>query len=210
VVGVVGNLRPENKEFPEFVARFRKDPLYQGIRHGNLWPGYDFARQLDDRDFVAGLKVLAEADLVLDLSNPKLDLLEAAVRASDLVPNLKIIVDHLAGFYPTSEEWPAVDAVLREYAARPRLYGKISGFALYGPENAPTFTVAAHRDRLDRFFGAFGEDRVLGGAYTDKSIELYRAYLSDKPRALAENFFWKNSARIYGWKPRSADQPRLI
>jgi L-fuconolactonase len=208
VVGVVGNLRPEHKEFPEFVARFGKNPLYLGIRHGNLW-GYNLARQLDDPQFVAGLKVLAEADMVLDLSNPQLDLLQAAVRTSDLVPNLRIIVDHLAGFYPAPEEWLAVDAVLREIAGRPHIYGKISGFMLRGPQNTPALTVAMHRERLDKFFAAFGEDRVFGGAYSDESIKLYRAYLAGKPRSLAENFFWKNSAKICRWKPRSPDQPRL-
>jgi len=209
VVGVVGNLRPEHEEFPGYVARFSKHPLYRGIRHGNLWPGHDFPAQLDDPSFVAGLKVLAQANLVLDLSNPRVNLLQAAVRANDLVPDLRIIVDHLAGFYPTPEEWPAVEAVLREYAQRPNIYGKISGFGLPGPQKTPPYTLEAHRDRLDRFVSAFGEDRVIGGGYTEQSIPLFRAYLADKPRSLAEKFFWKNSAKVYGWKPRSPDQPRL-
>lgn len=209
VVGVIGNLRPEHKEFQEYVGRFRKHPLYLGIRHGNLWPGHDVPKQLDDPQFVAGLKVLAEAELVLDLANPRLNLLQAAVRASDLVPNLRIILNHLAGFYPTREEWPAVDAVLREIAQRPNIYGKISAFRLYDPKNPPPFTLAAHEERLDKLFQAFGADRVIGGAYSDESIGLYRAYFADKPRSLAENFFWKNSAKVYRWKPRSPDQPRL-
>lgn len=208
VVGVIGNLRPENREFPNFVSRFSKHPLFLGIRHGNLW-GYDFREQLDDPDFVAGLKMLAQVNLVLDLSNPRLDLMEAAVRASDLVPGLRIVADHLAGFYPTPEQQPAVDVVLREIAQRPRIYGKISSFGLPGPAKTPPYILAAHKDRLDKFFECFGEDRVLGGTYTTESIKLYKAYFDGKPLSLAESFFWRNSVKIYRWKPRSYGQPRL-
>jgi predicted TIM-barrel fold metal-dependent hydrolase len=208
VVGVVGNLRPESPEFGQFVERFNKHPLYLGIRHGNLW-GYDLAKQVSDPAFVAGLKTLGQADLVMDLANPNLALLQAAVRANDAAPDLRIILDHLAGFYPTAEEDRAVDAVLREIAQRPMIHGKISAFGLGLGDKAPPVTLAANKARLDRFFAAFGEDRVMGGVYNATTVPLWNEYFAGKPRAAAEKFFWRNSAKVYKWIPRTADQPRL-
>jgi L-fuconolactonase len=209
VVGVVGNLRPEVSEIGEYAERFGKHPMYLGIRHGNLWPGYDLPKQVADPAFVAGLKALAQADLVLDLANPRLDLLQAAVRASDAAPNLRIVLNHLAGFYPTPEEDRAVTAVLREIAQRPLIYGKISAFGMGLGAKAPPLTLAANKYRLDRLFAAFGEDRVIGGTYAATSLPVFREYFAGKSRAAAEKFFWRNSARAYKWIPRTSDQPRL-
>ncbi|MEQ9409869.1 MAG: amidohydrolase family protein [Fuerstiella sp.] len=45
IVGVVGNLRPEQPEFREYLDRYSRNPLFRGIRYGNLW-GYNlFAEQ---------------------------------------------------------------------------------------------------------------------------------------------------------------------
>ena len=206
MVGVIGNLRPTDADYPQYVERFAKNPLYRGIRYGNIW-GYDLTRQSADPAFMGGLKLLADADLVLDVANPTLDLLQTVVRINDKVPNLRIVVDHLGGFYPTVDEQPAVRAVLREYAQRPAIYGKITAFGM-GQTPAPPMTLAANRDRVGPFLEAFGEDRVIGGTWSAQSMPLYREMFAGR-RAAAEKFFWKNSARAYKWKPRAANQPRL-
>jgi predicted TIM-barrel fold metal-dependent hydrolase len=208
MVGCTGNLRPQEKAFPQFVERYHKNPMYLGIRHGNLW-GYDLPKQLADPAFVDGLKVLGQAGLVLDLANPNLELLQAAVRVNDRVPELKIIVDHLAGFYPTPQEQGPVEAVLREYAGRPMIYGKLTAFGLGLPNNPPPLTLAANGERLEMFYHAFGEDRVIGGTWSEKTIPLYREFMAPKGRAAAEKFFWRNSAKVYRWTPRAPNQPRL-
>lgn len=207
MVGVIGNLRPTDADFPAYVARFAKNPLYRGIRYGNIW-GYDLTKQSADPAFMDRLKLLADADLVLDVANPTLDLLQTVVRINDKVPNLRIVVDHLAGFYPTADEQPAVVAVLREYAHRPNVYGKITAFGMGLGEKAPPLTLAANRDRIAPFFEAFGEDRVIGGTWSAQSLPVYRDYFAGN-RAGAEKFFWENSARAYKWKPRASNQPKL-
>jgi predicted TIM-barrel fold metal-dependent hydrolase len=210
MVGCVGNLRPESREFSQFVERFNKHPLYLGIRHGKLW-GYNLPEQMHDPAFVAGLKVLADADLVIDLANPDLELLQAAVRINDAVPNLRIVVDHLAGYYPAAEEHAAANVVLREFAQRPNIYGKLTAFGLSLPNKPPPppMALAAHKARLDWLWEAFGDDRVIGGAYSPESVALYRAYLATRPADAAEKLFWRNSASIYKWTPRRPNQPRL-
>src|SRR5262245_54545798 len=74
IVGVIGNLEPDKPEFKEYFDRYRKHPLFRGIRYGNLW-GRDIARQVQNQTFIDGLKLVADADLVLDTANPDMTLL---------------------------------------------------------------------------------------------------------------------------------------
>jgi predicted TIM-barrel fold metal-dependent hydrolase len=210
VVGVVGNLRPGDERFPEYVERYSKHPLYLGIRHGKIWPGYDLPGQLKSPAFMDGLRLLAEANLALDLGNPRLDLLQAAVRINDAVPELRLIVDHL-GMYPGGKsEESGLEPVLREYAQRPNIFGKFSGIPSGNPEASAAQIVAANRDRLDRFYEAFGAERAIGGGYfSTKSLAIFDEFLAGRSAEQREEFFWRASARAYRWVPRMADQPAL-
>ncbi len=120
MVGVMGNLEPDKPEFAEYLARYHKNPLFRGIRYGNLW-GRDLTKQVENPVFIDGLKLLAEADLVLDTANPRVNLLEPIVRVTDKVPNLRVVVDHLPSLEPTAAERPAYDAVLAEMQKRPNV-----------------------------------------------------------------------------------------
>jgi predicted TIM-barrel fold metal-dependent hydrolase len=57
----------------------------------------------------------------------------------------------------------------------------------------------------------FGTDypNSHGVATIPEAVSLTKRFFADKPRAAAEKYFWRNSARIYKWAPRAADQPRL-
>jgi predicted TIM-barrel fold metal-dependent hydrolase len=112
IVGVVGNLEPEKPEFPEYLERCHKNPLFRGIRYGNLW-GRDITKQSSNPDFTGGLKRLAEADLVMDTANPRVPLLEAVLRISDAVPALRIVIDHLPALDPAEADRAAYDAARR-------------------------------------------------------------------------------------------------
>ncbi len=88
-----------NLELPTFASQleqFARDPLFRGIRYGNLW-GRDLSAKVGDPSFIADLKVLAEANLVLDTANPNPALINAVVRLSDRVPDLTVVLDHLPG-----------------------------------------------------------------------------------------------------------------
>lgn len=94
MVGTVGDLEPGKPEFPQYLERYHRNPLFRGIRYGNLW-GRDIGVELNKPEFIEGLKLLAEANLVLDTANPRPALIEAMVRVTDKVPNLRIVIDHL-------------------------------------------------------------------------------------------------------------------
>ena len=102
VVGVVGNLEPGKPDFAEMLGRYHKNPLFRGIRYGNLW-GRDLTKEVDNPAFIEGLRLLAQADLVLDTANPRVDLLEAIVKVTDKVPQLRVVLDHLPSLDPTPQ-----------------------------------------------------------------------------------------------------------
>lgn len=216
MVGTVGNLKPEAKDFGELLGRFHKNPLFRGIRHGNLW-GYDMPAQAKDPAFIAGLKLLAQADLVLDTANQNLALLQATVRVSDAVPDLRIVIDHLPSYDPKPEEMADYEAALRELKARPHVYSKLSE-VIHTTNGKTPLDLAAYRGRLDRLYEIFGEDRVLFGsdwpnsdgvAPVSKVLGLVKDYFAGKPRSVQEKYFWKNSVHAYKWVRRAPSQPTL-
>ena len=229
MVGTVGNLRPEKPEFGEYLERFAKNPLYRGIRYGNLW-GYDMVREVDNPAFIDGLKLLAQHDMVLETANQNVPLLEAAVRVNDKVPELRIVLDHLPALDPAPENQAAYDAVLKEISQRKNIWTKLSEIVhpvRTGPRPAPgtpptppliEHGLAPHRARLDTLMGIFGEDRVVFGSdwpnavgvsEVPDTVALVREYFSGKSRQAAEKYFWKNSVAAYKWVKRSPDQPSL-
>ena len=55
IVGTVGNLEPGKPDFRRQLERFHRNPLFRGIRYGNLW-GRNLTEQLARSEFVADLK----------------------------------------------------------------------------------------------------------------------------------------------------------
>lgn len=216
MVGFVGNLQPEKPEFAEYLDRHAKNPLFRGIRYGNLW-GYDIVAQSANPVFLEGLKRLAKADLVLDTANPNVALLQALVRVSDAVPELRIVIDHLPRMEPKPEEMTAYRAVLAELGQRPQIYTKLSG-VIHAVGGRTSLDIADYRGRLDELAGVFGDDRVMfgsdwpnsdGASSVDDVVAIMKAYYAGKPRAQVEKYFWRNSVAAYKWVARSAAQRRL-
>lgn len=217
MVGTIGNMPIEAAGFDKIVARFAKDPLFRGLRYGNLW-GYDLGARVREAQFLAGLKLMADMDLVLDTANPRLDLLQAVMRASDAVPNLRIVLDHLPRFDPQPNERAEYEAMLREIAQRPTIFAKLS--EIIHPLDGKTATTAnAYRDRLRALIAAFGPDRVLFGsdwpnilqdATLDQVFAVARGFYADRPVIEQEKYFWRNSLAAYKWRARSPAQHHLI
>ncbi len=216
IVGTVGNLEPDKPEFPEYLERYHKNPLFRGIRYGNLW-GRDLSKQSGNTAFINGLKLLAQADLVMDTANPRVDLLEAIVRITDQVPDLRVVIDHLPNLEPTPAERPAYERVLAEIGKRPHIYVKLSS-VIHRVSGRISTDVSAYRDRLDSLIGIFGEDRIIFGsdwpnsdgvAPVDKVFAVVKDYFRTKPRGLQEKYFWRNSIAAYRWIKRTPGQPSL-
>ena len=213
-VGTVGDLEPEKPDFAELFDRFRKNPMFLGIRCGLIW-GRNVVAQADDPKFIDGLRRVADADLVMDTANPNLALLNTMVKLNDKIPNLRIMCDHMMHYIPKPEERAAYDAVLKEIKGRPNIWGKLSDME---NRDIPARGLAQVKDRLDVLMDCFGEDRVVFGtnwpetwgvATPAQIVTLARAYFATRTRAEAEKFFWKNSLKFYKWKKRAPNQPSL-
>jgi predicted TIM-barrel fold metal-dependent hydrolase len=216
VVGTIGNLEPGKPEFGKELERFHRNPLFRGIRYGNLWDR-DFAAVSAKPSFVADLKLLAQASLVLDTANPDPALIETVVRLTDRVPELRVVLDHLPQCTPPPDAagLAAYRANLRELGGRSQVYAKLSGVVRRVAGKVPQ-DLDFYRPRLDELYGIFGEDRVLYGSDWPNSdqwaqyptvLGLVRAYFQTKTRAQAEKYFWKNSVAAYRWVKREAGQP---
>ncbi len=213
-VGTVGDLEPEKPDFVELYNRFRKNPMFLGIRCGKIW-GRDVTKQVDDAKFIDGLRRVADADQVMDTANPDIELMQAMVKINDKIPSLRIMLDHLPSFDPTPAQQAAYDAVLKEIHGRPNIWAKLSEI---DHRTKKERGLAAHKARLDQLMDTFGEDRVVFGSDWPNSwgtatpaqiVDIARAYFATRTRAAAEKYFWKNSLAFYKWKKRAKNQPPL-
>jgi L-fuconolactonase len=211
IVGTIGNLEPGAPDFAKQLDRFHRNPLFRGIRYGNLW-GRSLATELSKPEFVAGLKLVADAGLVLDTANPNPALIETMVRVTDKVPSLRIVIDHLPSCNPPSDATAlaAYNGNLRELASRPQVYVKISQ-VLRRVEGRVPQELDLYRPRLDELWGLFGEDRLLYGSDWPNSdpfapypvvLALVREYFATKGRVASEKYFHRNSKAAYRWAER--------
>lgn len=218
IVGTVGDLEPGKPEFQRQLDRFHKNPLFLGIRYGNLWDR-DLGKGLEDRAFIADLKILAGAGLELDTANPDVALIRDVVRLTDKVPNLRVVIDHLPHLEIPKNRASrnSYEADLRELGKRPQVYVKISE-VLQRVNGRVPLDLSFYRPVLDHLWDTFGPDRLIYGSDWPNSdpwgsyeqvLSLVQGYFHAKGREAEEKFFWKNSLAAYRWKKRDAKQPPL-
>src|SRR5579872_4766945 len=216
VVATVGNLEPGKPDFRKHLERFQRNPLFRGIRYGNLW-GRDMGKDLARPEFIADLKFLAAAGLELDTFNPEPALITDVMRLTDKVSDLRVVINHLAQMdVPTeSSALRVYRANLRELGQRPQVFVKVSAVLRRVNGRVPQ-DLNFYRSRLDEFWNIFGEDRLLYASDWPNSdlwapyaalLHLVREYFGAKGEGAAEKFFWKNSVAAYRWVKRDASQP---
>ena len=218
IVGTIGDLEPGAPDFGKHLERLHRNPLFRGIRYGNLW-GRDLSNELVKPGFVNDLKLLVAAGLVLDTANPDPSLIHAVVRLTDSIPELKVIVDHLPELTPPDNlaARRTCNADLQRLGERPQVFAKVSGIVRNVDGRVP-LELGFYRDRLDMIWETFGPDRLLYGSDWPNSeqwanysevFQLAEEFIRAKDPAAIEKFFWKNSVKAYAWVKRDASQPEL-
>nr|WP_301183142.1 amidohydrolase family protein [Sphingomonas quercus] len=215
IVAVSGYLDPFKADFGEYLDRFRKNRLYRAIRYSRFYTD-DGGRIALAPAAIDNMRRLAAADLALDTANPSMGLLRANALLAEAVPDLRVIVDHLPSFDPTPDNQAAYDAVIRDLAALPNVFVKLSQVYHRRRDHQIITEFAQLRERLDNLFAAFGEDRLMfgsdypnsyGTATIAETVALMRRFYAGKSRTAAEKYFWRNAARVYKWTRRAPDQP---
>lgn len=199
MLGFVGNLVPDADDFRRTLERLSAEPLFLGIRCGNLWDR-DLREDVRNPAFIGGLRALAESGRSLDSANPDARLIEALLEIAHQVPALRIVVDHLPGaVIPVHQEQTFLHN-LRSLAAHSGVFVKISQIPVNASDSAQA------RNRLDTLWELFGEDRCLFGSDWPNSLRaapfcdvLGSAlwFMQDKSELARTKFFSANSARAY-------------
>ncbi len=193
-VCVVGHLEPGAVSFAPELDRLTRDPLFRGIRIGGA---------LTVPASVPDLKRLAAAGLSLDVLGSVKQwggIADLAAR----IPDLRIIVNHLP-VYPSPPE------ALREFAAAPNIWIKVSGVMRRGSDGAVPSSLEAYRGALDELWDLFGEKRLVYGSNWPVSnrlstyselIGIVRAYFESKGSRAEQRFFSGNARDVYRWPER--------
>ena len=206
LIGTVGDLEPGKPGFRRNLERFHQNRRFLGIRLGNLW-GRNFAADSGKPEFIADLKLLAEAGLEMDaVGGPPI--LANLVRVTDQVPGLRIVIDHMPYNPPQNEaERTAYQTALRELGKRPQVYSKVSSVLRRSGDRVPD-DVGFYRTALDELWDVFGIDRLIYGSnwpVSDKVapyetvFRVVHGYFTSKGQEAADKYFWKNSKAAYRW-----------
>ena len=218
MLGYIGDLLPEASDFGATLDRLHRSPFFLGIRYGNLW-NRDLGAAAQKAEFIAGLKLLAQAGLVLETANPDAALIAAVVQVSDRVPDLRIVLDHLphADVPADAAARAGYEASLHELSKRPGIFVKGSEI-VRRVDGRVSLDVESYKAGLDRLWELFGEDRIFFGsdwpnsdslATYDDTFGVARRYIATRSANTQQKYLWKNSISVYKWGARTPAQARL-
>jgi len=207
IVGLVGNLPLGTPEFAGHLKRFAANPIFRGVR---IRDG-SFEKALDDRAFVNDLRDVAERGLCFDVHSPP-SWVAPSVRLARLVPNLRLIINHVANAEVTGKE-PPDDwrRMMEKLAAHPQVFMKVSGLVegtKRSKGDAPA-DVDFYRPVLDILWKLFGVDRLIYGsnwpvsehyAPLGRVQQIAMSYFAEKGQTTLDKVFWKNARTAYGLK----------
>jgi predicted TIM-barrel fold metal-dependent hydrolase len=219
MLGFIGDLLPDAPEFAATLDRLHRSPLFRGIRYGNLW-NRDLGAAAKKPEFTIGLKLLAEAGLVLETANPDAALVAAVVEVSDRVPDLRIVLDHLphALIPADAAAREKYESNLRELSRRPTVFVKGSEI-VKRIDGRVSLNLGSYKAALDQLWDLFGEDRIFYGsdwpnsdsiASYDDTFGLAQRYIATRSETAQQKYFWKNSISVYQWRPRTPEQATLV
>lgn len=209
ILGLVGNLPVGSKAFAGYVKRFAANPLFRGIRIRDR----KLDGLLEDPACVSDLKLLAGCNLSLDLVGGR-EILTFADRLSRLVPDLRIVIDHLAGLRVDGRE-PAADWLQAMRALRPNrnIYFKVSGLVegTGRSDGSAPADVEFYRPALHAMRELFGPERLLYASNWPVSERfaplgtvqrIVQDYFRSHSAAEEQQVLWKTGKGVYNWPQR--------
>ena len=182
VVGWVPLLRPE--EAVEALDRFQRHPKFKGVRHLiHEEPDPDWLLQ---DTVVEGLMMLADREVPFDVVAVLPRHLEHVPTIAERVPELRMVVDHLAKPPIKERQWEPWATLLTRATEYPNVYGKVSGLnTAADPEN---WSAADLNPYIDYALERFGVDRLMFGGDWPVAILAgdYRKVWEETNKAIAD------------------------
>lgn len=218
MLGFIGDLLPESSDFEATLDRLHHSPFFLGIRYGNLW-NRDLGAAMRKPEFVSGLKLLAQAGLVLETANPDPELIAAAIKVSDAIPDLRIVIDHLPHADPPADATAKAgyEANLLVLSHRKTVFVKGSEI-VRKTDGSANLDVGFYKASLDRLWDLFGEDRIFFGSDWPNSdsiadyaetFHLAQQYIATRSPVAQRKYFSQNSISVYNWRPRTPAQASI-
>lgn len=207
LIGVVGNLDPNDAGFEANVKRFAANPKFRGVR----WRGGLVDIDKNPENVLRGAKVLAEHGLELDLNGSNA-MLPHALKLAETVPDLRMVINHLGGSGDPAATKPGWDKGVAILARQcPNVFMKVSALVeqVPGAEGAAPRELAYYLPVLEHLWKEFGEDRLIYGSnwpVSDRGAPyevvfgLVREFFAGKGEGAMEKYFWKNALVAYGVK----------
>ena len=186
--------------------RWQQAPAFRGVRHlVHDDPRDDFLRLLSVR---TSLAEIARRGLAFDVPDAWPRHLPAAAELATALPELTVVVDHLAKPPRGANEMPAWASGLAAVAAAPNTVAKLSGLQAPGQP----LTAAALRPVFDLALELFGPRRLMYGGDWPLTVPYggYRAAWSVYAELIGtltpeeqEWLWWRTASRTYrlpeGW-----------
>ncbi len=208
IIGFIGNLQPAAPDFAGHLKRLATNPIFRGIRVS----GASLTDNCAQPQFIAGLKILGDMDLTLDVNGPAI--LEPTLKLAAAVPTLRIVIDHCGSCGDAQKLNPHWKSEMAAIAKQPNVFCKVSALVEMTdspPGRAPT-DPSYYTPVLDHLWQNFGEDRLIfgsnwpvsdKGASYDVLFKIVSEYFSGKGSTSAEKYFWQNSHTAYKWQERT-------
>jgi L-fuconolactonase len=202
VLGVVGWVQLDSTDAARRdLDTWSRHPKFRGIRHLlNDDPRDEF---LDLPDVRASLAEAGRRGLAFDVHDAWPRHLDRATRVAADLPDLTLVLDHLAKPPRERDDFPAWRTSLTRFAAQPNTIGKLS--SLRRPD-AP-FTVDALRETFDLALDSFGADRLMYGGDWPMTIpdggyqptwEIMRSLLAELSDSEQNAILGGTAGRVYG------------
>lgn len=214
LVGVVGRLLPDDKDFVKNLERFAKNPLFRGIRVNEP----ELRTVLREADQLDRLKALSDSGLTLD-ANGGHETFNLVAKLAEKLPKIRVVVNHMGnplirGGEPPRDWSGAVEAGAR---AGGNVFCKLSGLVDGTRKNDGTAPkdLAFYTPVVDEVWRWFGPDRLLFGsnwpvsdlyAKFETVFHLASKYVDGKGAAAFSKVFARNAIAAYSLK--QVKQPR--
>lgn len=202
IKGIVGWVDLTDKNVEANLAHIAKDKRIVGIRdildyHDDEW--------LLREDVIRGCQAVANQDLVLDLTlRPKT--LKPAIKFKRKLPNLKVVVDHIAKPLIKDGVIDGWKEDIAQLAKMPNIYCKLSGMVTEADHK--NWTIDQLQPYIQHVLSVFGPERCMYGSDWPVCLLAVNSYsewfrtlekcLENLPDEQRMPIFGANAARIYG------------
>lgn len=157
VIGWWNLLNPE--ETGHRIEMYRKHPKFRGMRHLiHTEPDPDWVVQ---DVVIESLKIMANAGMIFEVVAVYPNHLKHVPTLSAKVPNLRMVIDHLAKPPIAAKEMSPWSDQMKAAAENPNVYAKVSGL---NTAASPNWDAAELKPYIDFAVQTFGVDRLMFGS----------------------------------------------